>query len=139
MGNNCDIWFEVDGTNEIIDKVFQELNTLGYNGCYGFYKIHRISDKRLEVYGTTKWEPPIDMFVEWTNQYDGLKVECLFKEEYLQYAGSWNNVTDENEMVDFAVSTIDDVKSADTGLLYKLENKLSLSAHMDTYGLNDNL
>jgi hypothetical protein len=139
MGNNCDVWFEVDGTNEIIDKIFQELTTIGYNGCYGYYKIHRVNDKRLEVYGTTKWEPPVEMFNTWLNTYDGLKLECMFKEEFLHYAGIWNAKREHAEMVDFTVVKSNDVRSATSGLLYKLEKKLGLSAHMDTPYMNDSL
>ena len=30
MGNNCYIWFELDGSNDIINKIYQELNTIGF-------------------------------------------------------------------------------------------------------------
>uniref|UniRef100_A0A6C0CDS5 Uncharacterized protein n=1 Tax=viral metagenome TaxID=1070528 RepID=A0A6C0CDS5_9ZZZZ len=35
MGNNCYIWFEVYGSNDTIDKIdkiYQELNTIGLFG-----------------------------------------------------------------------------------------------------------
>ena len=41
MGNNCYIWFELDGSNDTIDKIYQELNTIGFNGCYGFSDIQK--------------------------------------------------------------------------------------------------
>ena len=30
MGNNCYIWFELNGSNDTIDKIYQELNTIGF-------------------------------------------------------------------------------------------------------------
>ena len=41
MGNNCYIWFELDGSNDTINKIYQELNTIGFNGCYGFSDIQK--------------------------------------------------------------------------------------------------
>jgi len=136
MGNNCYIWFEVDGSNDTIDKIYQELNTIGFNGCYGFSDIQKINDERLEVYGTTKWSPPIDMFTDWLTIWPTLKMRCLFKEEFLQFAGEWFN--GDTELVDFAVVTSDDVRRADSGLLSEIDKKLDLADHMDTPGLNDN-
>lgn len=139
MGNNCYIWFEVDGSNDKIDKIdkiYQELNTLGFNGCYGFSDIQKINNGRLEVYGTTKWTPPIDMFNTWLNTYKSLKIRCIFKEEYLQFAGEWFN--GDTELVDFAVVTSDDVRRADSGLLSEIDKKLNLADHMDTPEMNDN-
>uniref|UniRef100_A0A6C0CD98 YubB ferredoxin-like domain-containing protein n=1 Tax=viral metagenome TaxID=1070528 RepID=A0A6C0CD98_9ZZZZ len=138
MGNNCYIWFEVDGSNDTIDKIYQELNTIGFNGCYGFSDIQKINDGHLEVYGTTKWTPPIDMFNTWLNTSKSLKIRCLFKEEFLQFAGSWNEEQSQAELVDFTTVTSDDVRNADSGLLSEIDKKLDLAYHMDTPFLNDN-
>lgn len=136
MGNNCYIWFELNGSNDTIDKIYQELNTIGFNGCYGFSDIKKINDGNLEVYGTTKWTPPIDMFNEWLNKSKSLKIRCIFKEEFLQFAGEWSN--GDTELVNFDVVTSDDVRRADSGLLSEIDKKLDLADHMDTPGMNDN-
>ena len=136
MGNNCYIWFELNGSNDTIDKIYQELNTIGFNGCYGFPDIKKINDGHLEVYGTTKWTPPIDMFNEWLTMWSTLKIRCIFKEEYLQFAGEWSN--GDTELVNFDVVTSDDVRRADSGLLSEIDKKLDLADHMDTPGMNDN-
>ena len=138
MGNNCYIWFELNGSNDTIDKIYQELNTIGYNGCYGFSDIQKINEGHLEVYGTTKWTPPIDMFNTWLNTSKSLKIRCLFKEEFLQFAGSWNEEQSQAELVDFTTVTSDDVRNADSGLLSEIDKKLDLADHMDTPFLNDN-
>lgn len=138
MGNNCYIWFEVNGTNDTIDKIYQELNTIGFNGCYGFSDIQKINDGCLEVYGTTKWEPPVEMFNTWLDTYKSLKIRCLFKEEFLQFAGSWNEEQSQAELVDFTTVTSDDVRSADSGLLSEIDKKLDLADHMDIPEMNDN-
>ena len=138
MGNNCDIWFEVNGSNDTIDKIFQELNTIGFNGCYGFSNIQKINDEKLEVYGTTKWSPPVEMFNAWLDTWTTLKIRCLFKEEFLQFAGSWNEEQSEAELVDFTTVTSEDVRRADSGLLSEIDKKLGLADHMDTPGMNDN-
>ena len=136
MGNNCYIWFELNGSNDTIDKIYQELNTIGFNDCYGFSDIKKINDGRLEVYGTTKWTPPIDMFNEWLKTSKSLKIRCIFKEEYLQFAGEWSN--GDTELVNFDVVTSDDVRRADSGLLSEIDKKLDLADHMDIPEMNDN-
>ena len=136
MGNNCYIWFELNGSNDTIVKIHQELNTIGFNGCYGFSDIQKINDGHLEVYGTTKWTPPIDMFNEWLTMWSTLKIRCIFKEEYLQFADEWSN--GDTELVNFDVVTSDDVRRADSGLLSEIDKKLDLADHMDTPGMNDN-
>lgn len=141
MGNNCYIWFELNGSNDTIDKIYQELNTIGFNGCYGFSDIKKINDGCLEVYGITKWAPPIDMFNEWLNTSKSLKIRCIFKEEFLQFAGEWTNkhiLTGETNLLDFKTFTSEDVRRADSGLLSEIDKKLDLADHMDTPEMNDN-
>jgi len=135
MGNECENWFEVKSTNKAdIEKIKEEIMTIGWNGCYGFRDIDA-ADNSLTSRATTKWNPPLDMFSRWLS-YPDLHITVYYKEEFLQFAG---RIVDESqEHVDFALVTSDDVRSAREGLLFELNEKLSLADHMDDEQRNDN-
>ena len=79
MGNVCYLWFEVTSLNkEILQKIFDELSEIGYNGCYGFRDI-KLTDGKLESLGETKWSPPIEMFEKWLKDYPELNLKSFYK------------------------------------------------------------
>ena len=135
MGNVCYLWFEVVSLNkEILQKIFDELSDIGYNGCYGFRDI-KLTDDKLEAIGETKWSPPIDMFEKWLNDYPEIQFKSFYKEEFLHFAGTLTNTT--NEHVDFKNVCSYDVREATEGLLYELNNRFNLADHMDNERMND--
>lgn len=137
MANDCYLWFRLVASKDTLDKLVSQLNTIGYNGCYGYSSVESINDTTVEVRGITKNRPPIDMFSKWLETYSDLKVDCLFKEEFLNFSGKWLSDNDTYYMVDFKTISSLDVKDADSGLLYELEKKLNLAEHMDDYHFND--
>lgn len=137
MANDCYLWFRLVASKDTLDKLVSQLKTIGYNGCYGYSSVESINDTTVEVRGTTKNRPPIDMFSKWLETYSDLKVDCLFKEEFLNFAGKWLSDNDTYHMVDFKTISSLDVKHADSGYLYELEKKLNLAEHMDDYQFND--
>ena len=66
--------------------------------------------QQLKLEGITKNRPPIDMFSNWIENYSDLKVDCLFKEEFLNFAGKWLSDNDTYYMVDFKTISSQDVK-----------------------------
>tara|TARA_B100000700_G_C14910016_1_gene791730 strand:+ start:98 stop:550 length:453 start_codon:yes stop_codon:yes gene_type:complete len=137
MANDCYLWFRLIASRDTLDKLVTQLKTIGYNGCYGYSCVENINDTTIEVRGTTKNSPPIDMFTKWLENYSDLKVECLFKEEFLYFAGKWMSDNDTYHMVDFKTISSQDVKDADSGYLYELQKKLYLAEHMDDHYFND--
>ena len=140
MANDCYIWFRVTASSDSIDKIINELRTVGFNGSYGYSSIERKNDTCVEVYGTTKWHPPVETFNKWLNVWSDTKIECLFKEEFLQFAGRWisdNEDGGDGEYIDFKQTSSRDVRNADSGLLYELEKKLYLADQMENHRLND--
>lgn len=136
MANDCYLWFRLVASKDTLDKLVNQLKTIGYNGCYGYSSVESINDTTVEVRGTTKNRPPIDMFSKWLENYSDLKVDCLFKEEFLNFAGKWMS-DDTYYMVDFKTISSQNVKDADSGYLYELEKNLCLAEHMDDYYFND--
>ena len=137
MGNECENWFEIKTTNkDTLRKLSEELKTIGYNGCYGYRDIET-TDNKLTARGTTKWNPPIDDFKRWTETYPDIELTALYKEEFLQFAG--RITSDSQEHVDFETVTPEDVRNADSGILYELNTKLYLADHMDDWERNDNV
>ena len=136
MGNDCENYIEITSTNKNhIESMGAELTTIGDNGCYGYRDIV-INDNSLTARGTTKWSPPLDMYHQWIQTYEGIQLYALYKEEFLHFAGKLEN--EDQKHVDFSVVTSNDVRSASEGLLFELNDKLHLAEHMDTEGMNDN-
>ena len=129
MANDCYNWLEIISSDKkVIEKIHNALKTIGYNGSYG-YRDLELYDNKLIAYSTTKWTPPIEQYQEWVNENPGLQIRSFFKDEFLDFAGTWTNTTYNH--IELESISSNEIRNATEGLLYDLNNHLYLADHMD--------